>query len=259
MSIPKGLMPQPPRNPDRWYAFPHTPLLYRNPVPVTPKTHENMSLRPIGPAMARETAFIPITLPEFDQISHSLPIMFDEGGQPYAAVGLRERDNLFVNEEGSWTAGAPLPGYVRRYPFIHYVHPETGKFVLCVDMNPQVIVESDENPLFDADQNPTAVLKAAVEVCKAYGEEESRTAEFSAALAASRLLEPREIIADEDSPDDGSYMAWILDGPDLLNDLADDIFLEWRRRGWLAPIYAYLSSRPHWDRLTALFAEKTGQ
>jgi hypothetical protein len=181
--------------------------------------------------------------------------MFDEGGQPYAAVGLRQGENLFVNEEGSWTAGVPVPGYVRRYPFIHYVHPETGKFVLCVDMSPQVIVESDENPLFDADQNPTAVLTNAIEVCKAYGEEQARTEEFGAALAASGLLEPREIIADDDRPN-GSYTAWILDGPDLFNDMADDIFLEWRRRGWLAPIYAHLSSRTHWDRLRTLFAER---
>ena len=40
---------------------------------------------------------------------------------------------------------------------------------------------------------------------------------------------------------------------DRFNALPDDVFLDWRRRGWLALAYAHLMSMRRWQGLANLF------
>ena len=40
------------------------------------------------------------------------------------------------------------------------------------------------------------------------------------------------------------------------NALPNEVFLEWRRRGWLALVYCHLLSMAHWRGLAELAAKK---
>jgi hypothetical protein len=46
--------------------------------------------------------------------------------------------------------------------------------------------------------------------------------------------------------------------PEKLDTVADETFLDWRRRGWLAPIYAHVQSAGNWARLVDMAAARQG-
>jgi len=51
--------------------------------------------------------------------ARTYPIVFSAAAPtvPFAVVGLRENENLFVDATGNWRDDAYIPAYVRRYPF----------------------------------------------------------------------------------------------------------------------------------------------
>ena len=72
-----------------------------------------------------------------------------------AYLGLRDTENLFVDEKGGWEEAAYIPAYIRRYPFIFSEIPGSEQLTLCVDMNKDVVDEKGAQKFFDADGKPT--------------------------------------------------------------------------------------------------------
>ena len=58
-------------------------------------------------------------------------------------MGLRDGENLFLREDGSWE-DAYVPAYIRRYPFIFSELPGGDQLTLCIDNNKDVIDEKGE-------------------------------------------------------------------------------------------------------------------
>src|SRR5271169_2906177 len=104
------------------------PVLYHQPRPLNATVDAGKSLdRPKNHLYARGTNSVALTFAEFAQAMRSYPIVFT-GGEPVAAMailGLRDKENLFVDAAGNWQSGAYVPAYIRRYPFIFMQHPDT--------------------------------------------------------------------------------------------------------------------------------------
>ena len=91
----------------------------------------------------------------------------DRPAMPLAVLGLRNAENVFVGEDGSWQPGCYIPAYIRRVPFIFLESADKLNFTLCIDEASEFLVEEDDaQPLF-ADGKPSEVTDNALKFCSA--------------------------------------------------------------------------------------------
>ena len=184
----------------------------------------------------------------------SYPIVFtdEDPPMPLAILGIREGENLFVDEKGGWAAGTYVPAYVRRYPFATGQGAQQGEQILYVDEASERIVdceaETDAEPLF-VDGEPSERTEQIREFCAAFQQQAPVTIAFSEEIKKRDLLASKEIRLD--LPHGGSQL---LTGLRILeeekfNELPDDAFLEWRRNGWLPLVYWHWVSMDNFLRL----------
>src|SRR5262245_37895593 len=109
------------------------PLFYKNPQPLEPVRHAKAGLSPRNDfSFARTTNAVAITVSQFSSVACNCPIVFSttQPVVPFAVLGVRDNQNLFVDAQGQWREDAYIPAYVRRYPFIFSEVPNTDRLVL---------------------------------------------------------------------------------------------------------------------------------
>lgn len=235
------------------------PLFYKNPAPLDAKLHAKMALKKnFGLGFTKGVNAVPVNLIEMPQICHYYPIAFspDATGTPVAIMGLRDNENLFLNDKGEWEEDTYIPAYIRRYPFIFSEMPGNDQLSLCVDMNDNIIDKDGEQKFFDAEGKPSTLSQNALEFCKSYHAAAQHTIEFGKAMAKAGLLVERQaeiVIAPGKKINFSGFR--IIDEAKLA-DLDDKTFAEWRKKGWLPFIYAHLFSGAQWQRLTRLLNKR---
>ena len=187
---------------------------------------------------------------ECSRAMQSYPIVFTTGDPvvPVAVLGLRGARNQFVEKNGSWRSGAYIPAYIRRYPFILMENPGRLQFTLCIDEASTLLVDGDVQPLFDGD-TATETTDNALQFCSAYQGQHAFTLEFTAALEKYGLLVENRASVALKSGEQLSLSGFRMVDEEKLTALPDDIFLEWRQRGWIALIYCHLLSIGNWQYL----------
>ena len=238
---------------------PALPLFYKNPMPLDAKRHGKLALKKnFGFGFTKGVNAVPINLIEMPQICHFYPIAFSPDGHatPVAILGLRDSENLFLQADGSWEPASYIPAYIRRYPFIFSEMPDQEQLTLCVDVNDDVTQEGGEQMFFEADGKPTKLSQQALEFCKSYPAAAQQTMEFSKALATSGLLVDREAQINIAGNRRINFSGFKIIDEKRLGELSDKDFLEWRKKGWLAFLYAHLFSGAQWQRLTFLLNQR---
>lgn len=227
------------------------PLFYREPQPLSATAHGGWRLKDGDASFAADAPFVPIVVGELAASARSYPIVFAAGdAQPIAVLGL-ERTNLFVTD-GQWAEDAYLPAYVRRYPFGFIATVNPDGFALAIDAgSDRVAASGDDGAALFEDGTPSALTKQALAFCDAFQVEAAATRAFVEALKAQDLLIDRR--ADATLPD-GRKLG--LDGFQIVDaekfgSLADDIVLEWHKRGWLALVHFHLASLERFSDLLA--------
>lgn len=231
------------------------PLFYKKPAPLDASKHKELGLKEnFGLNFTTESNAVPINMIEMPQISHHYPIAFspDEQATPVAIMGLRDKENLFVKKDGTWIENTYIPAYIRRYPFIFSEFPNTDQLTLCVDMDDAVLDEKSEQKFFKEDGSPSELSQNALEFCKSYHAAAQQTVEFCKSLVENDLLIDRQADINTASGKRISFSGFRIIDEKKLNEISDDVFLGWRKKGWLPFIYAHLFSGSQWQRLTAL-------
>lgn len=234
------------------------PLFYSNPAPVDASTHGSLALKPdFGFGFTKEINAVPINMIEIPQVCHYYPIAFapDESATPVAILGLRDKENLFVNNKGEWAQDAYIPAYIRRYPFIFSEVSGTDRLTLCVDMDDRFILKDGPQKFFEKDGTPAALSKNALEFCKSYHAAAQQSIIFSRELAASGLLVEREaqIVVGSGRINFSGFR--IID-ENKIATLDKETLFTWHRKGFLPFIYAHLFSGLQWQRLSRLLQER---
>ncbi|MFN0042653.1 MAG: SapC family protein [Alphaproteobacteria bacterium] len=227
------------------------PILYGDPRPLTPARHGDRSLKRLTHfKFARQANSVPLNLNEVALASRHYPIVFtaSEPASPAAVLGVRNGENLFVEAWGGWAEDHYVPAYVRRYPFIFIEEDSGARFTLAIDEASGFLIGGASRPLF-TNGEPTEVTRGAFSFCSAFQTERAVTLEFARALAAHDLLVPNRADLSLVSGETLAFGGFRVVDEARLNALADDVFLDWRRRGWLAPIHAHLISMTNWARL----------
>jgi len=232
---------------------PALPLFYRQPELLSAEQHAGKSIaRAVDFRFARATNSVPLNGVEFALAQRHYPIVFTSSDPvvPAAVLGLRDQQNRFVSAEGCWAPGHYIPAYIRRYPFVFVAAPGEETFGLCLDMASEFVVDGTDNPLFTSGQ-PTELTKNALAFCAAYQAEYAVTRKFCAALVEQNLFDTRS--ADIRLADGQKLMlgTFRVISEERFNALPDATILDWRKRGWLAWIYAHLMSFASWGGLTA--------
>ena len=239
---------------------PGLPLFYTKPMPLDAKQHANISLRKnFGFGFARDVNAVPVNLIEMPQICHFYPIAFgpDENATPVAILGLRDNENLFLDQKTErWEEATYIPAYIRRYPFIFSEMPSKDQLSLCIDMNDDVVEKGDAQPFFNADGKPSQLAQNALEFCKSYHAAAQQTQEFGKALGKSGLLVQREAQINVAGNRRINFSGFRIVDEQKLAEMDDKIFLDWRTKGWLPFIYAHLFSGAQWQRLTYLLNQR---
>ena len=227
------------------------PLFYRNPQALSSERHGGKSLaKKPDYSFSKDTNSVPVTAMECSRAMRDYPIVFTTGDPvvPVAVLGMRGAKNQFVESDGSWRAGAYIPAYVRRYPFILMESPDRLQFTLCVDEESSLLVDGDEQPLFSGN-DPTEVANSALQFCSAYQGQHSFTLEFTAALEKYGLLVENRASVALKSGEQLSLSGFRMVDEQKLTALPDEIFLDWRQRGWIPLIYCHLLSMGNWQSL----------
>jgi len=240
-------------------AAPLMPLFYKKPTPLDAKLHAKMALKKnFGLGFTKGVNAVPINLIELPQICHYYPIAFapDATGTPVAIMGLRDNENLFLNERGDWEEDVYIPAYIRRYPFIFSEMPGNDQLSLCIDYDDAVLETNGEQKFFGDDGKPTALSQNALEFCKSYHAAAQHTIEFGKAMAAANILVDRQAEIAIGGGKKINFSGFRIIDEAKLADLDEKTFLEWRKKGWLPFIYAHLFSGVQWQRLTRLLNKR---
>jgi hypothetical protein len=232
------------------------PLFFKRVVGVNPALHGGLRLdRSGGYGFAARAQSVPLGLGEFDAACQQYPILFTSGPTPtpVALLGLSEGTNLFVSPQGAWRPDTYVPAYVRAFPFI-FVEDATSKS-LFVGMEPDAgsIGPDKGAPLFE-DGKPTAVLNEAISFCSAFRDNMAAAGALARALDAAGLLEEEEATVNFTAGGTAKLRGFKILRADRLDQVPDETYLDWRRRGWISAIYAHLHSAARWGRLIELAA-----
>lgn len=230
------------------------PIFYTKPEVLSAEQHGGLELKSGNSfTFAKDTNAIPLNVAEFPLAARSYPIVFvgTETVTPLAIVGLRNAQNLFIDDSGAWIEGHYVPSYVRRYPFVFVRGGDGTQYALCIDRASERVAEGTENPFF-ADGEMSELTKNALQFCTTFQQQHAATEMIVKKLVELDLLTTNngtftlksgEVLAMNDFK--------IIDEAKL-NALPDDVFLSLRANGVLAAIYCHLVSLNSWQNLALI-------
>jgi hypothetical protein len=230
------------------------PMFYKNPVPLDPARHATAGLRDRDDFnFAAQTNAVALTLSEFGHAARSYPIVFSNAQPtvPFAVVGLRSNENLFLDAAGKWRADHYIPAYVRRYPFIFSEVPQSQQLVLCIDEAAENFDTASPRPFF-VDGKPAEALQRAFKFNETFQAHFEDTRRFGEWLDQNNMLENRMARADLGNGQTFTVQGFRLINVERLRALEDAQVLELHKRGWLPMLHFHLQSLYNWELLSSL-------
>lgn len=230
------------------------PLFFRDPRMLDAKRHAKASVSPGGDfSFARATNSVPLNTLEFMEAVKYYPIVFTghDDPMPAAVVGL-EQENYFVGKDGRWQADTYVPAYVRQYPFIFSGAPDQKTFYLCIDeaaAHYHAGAHEGAEALYTADGKPSALTDNALKFCTSFYQHHVITKNFCADLKRHKLLVPYQSEIRLTSGKTFGFSGFQIIDEKALNALPDEVFLDFRKKGWIGFIYLALASTSNWKRL----------
>jgi hypothetical protein len=221
-------------------------LIYEKAVPVTVKKHGNVSIKAGADyAFAKDVNSVPLLATEFDLASVEYAIVFSGEGKdvmPAALLGIRDQENLYVDDAGAWSAKY-IPAFVRRYPFV-FSTEDKNTFSLCIDEDfPGVNRKGVGERLFDAEGQRTQYLQSVLGFLQAYQAQFDATRAFCQRLVDLNLLEAMQAQFRLRSGQRISLGGFMSVNRNRLRALPGDALARLAASGDLDLIYAHLHSQ----------------
>lgn len=221
-------------------------LIYERPRPVDNERHKGWSVEEGGDfGFARDISTIPLAIEEFSVAAREYPIVFSEAGgivAPAALVGLREQENLFVDDNNRWSANY-LPAFIRRYPFVFAHDAKAQTYTLCIDEASELCNEDDRgSALFDEPGKPSPYMKKMTGLLTKWQRAMQESQAFGARLQDLQLLHSSEIKFKLQDDKQAVTRGFSAVDRDRLRDLPAETVVEMHQNGDLELIYAHLLS-----------------
>lgn len=175
-----------------------TLLMYERLVPIDREQHRQLRIHS-GPGrlgFARETNSMLLAATELPLAALDYPCVFVQSGEQHTLVtlvGLRDKENLLINEAGDWAEHSYVPAFVRRYPFVLAEQPGNDQMTLCIDEAFDGLDKVQGEALFDEKGQNTPYLTQLQNFLLSYHQDMLATARFANRLNELGLLVERSI------------------------------------------------------------------
>jgi len=241
-------------------------LIYQRAVPVNQGQHLDVSVKSGADyGFAKDVNSVPLMAGEFELASGEYAIVFAGEGKdvtPVVLLGIRDNENLYVNEAGAWQAKY-VPAFIRRYPFVFSSTDQGATFTLCLDEDyAGVNREGIGERLFDAAGDRTQYLKNVLGFLQAYQAQFEATRAFCQRLVELNLLEAMRAEFTLRSGQRITLGGFMSVNRDRLRALSGDNLARLAASGELDLIYAHLHSQRHFtptaERVLAVLATPPG-
>ncbi len=244
-------MPQPSKEPTA-----ALPLFYNKVRPLDRvqdaalRAHRTADFR-----FSAKTNAIPLVAEEFPFAAGDYPIVFAAGTipVPVAVTGLELDKNLMLDQSGNWLARSYIPAYVRRFPFILVEEPESKQLVLCYEEGAPQLSPRGELGLFENNE-PTDVVKRALDFCMALRQQGETTDAFVQALLEHKLLDPGHVEVELPDGRQAKMDGFLAIDRAKFQNLPADTIAAWHKNGWLDLVYAHFLSSSRWQKLAEITA-----
>ncbi len=227
-------------------------LIYERATPITVAKHGGWSVK-TGESydFARDLSSAPLMASEIAVAVADYPIVFagnEEDVMPAVVLGLRPKQNLFVDEAGGWVGGY-VPAFLRQYPFVFAAAEDGETLTLCLDEAFEGCNQEGRGErLFDAEGERTVYLSQVLEFAQTYQRDFHRTRAFTAKLRELDLLEPMRAQVSV-SGQNVAVQGFLAVSRERLRKIGDTEALELFRNDGLELIYAHLASLAHFQGL----------
>ena len=231
--------------------------LHRQPVALDHTQHRRLKLKvPVADwSLAGGLNALFVAAAEFADVCREFPIVFVRAGKepdgrdqiaPIAVLGLSSHENLFV--DGTRWRAQYLPALLQSYPFC-YARVDAQRLAVCVDMAFAGVGEDEGQPLFEADGQPAALLKAMQTNLEALETQIQRTRLVGARLLQLGVL--RDMRFDATLPDGRTHSVdgFLTVDEKKVAELPDAVVLELHRNGMLGLVHLHWVSLGNMRRL----------
>lgn len=235
-------------------------IFFKRLRPLDAVAHKDVRIdRDAGYGFARQLIAAPLVMADFAPAARDYPIVFvGEPAQAFALLGLRRQRNLLIGEDGQWRKGRYVPSHLRSYPFGYAEAPEQ-RILLCIDEAAEHLAPNEQRQaaaLF-IDGQPSPLVHEMLDFLTQLHGQHGATQAFSAAVAAAQLLIERKAEVTLANGEQLSLDGFHIIDEQRFNALPEATFLDWRNRGWLAPIYFHLQSFANLVNLVVWANEET--
>ncbi len=237
-----------------------TMLLYEKLTPVNREQHKSLRVKAGSKHLefARELNSMLLATTELPMAALDYPCVFVNSGDQHtlvAVVGLRDKDNLFLDDAGRWEPGSYVPAFVRRYPFVLAEQKGGEELTVCVDEAFDGLNTTEGEALFDANGQDTPYLQQLQQFLLDFHNDMQRTANFAKRLVELGLLVDRNIdfkLGDQRLNLNGFKVV----DEDKLRALKPEVIQELFQSGALGFIHAHLLSLNNVNKLGARMSRK---
>jgi hypothetical protein len=220
---------------------------YRKVVALNCEQHRNLRFdaNEANFSFARDTTAVLMAGLEFAEAAREYPIVFvrgeDKQMRPVALLGVRNGENLFVDDKGKWDARY-IPAFVRRYPFVMADGNEPGQLVVCIDEDcPALNVDHGEQ-LINAEGGLEPRMKEIMQFLQNFQQEFARTELVVKQLDEQGLFVPQGARFDIVNGETLQLNDFYLIDENKFRQLADDKLPLLFRNGALELAWLHLAS-----------------
>lgn len=232
--------------------------IYKNPIFLNSLAHKSVQIAPVADySFARSLNSVLLVGQEFIEAAKHYPVVFTKGQNEeivsLAIMGLRNDENLFIDDEGKWKTGVYVPAYIRRYPFILADNVgQDGSFAVCVDSAYEGFDRGEGMFLFDRGGEQTPEFKSTVEFLRNYQTQYELTKTLIKHLKDYDLF--KDVSANITTPlgEKISFAGLMMIDEEAILRLEDEKIVNLVRTGFLPWVYAHLYSLSNFRALTAL-------
>jgi hypothetical protein len=218
---------------------------------LEPSKHGELKIAASDFQHVAEQHIVPVSLHEIARAATEYPVVFVKNGdsdefQAVAMMGLKPGTNLSV-KDGKWQ-GLYVPDVVRDYPLGLVLNPEVkDKVWIGIRENAASVSKTEGNALFDGEKE-SEFLAARKASLITHFEQDQASRGILGFLSQKGLLKSQTLTVDVAGEKRNINGLFIID-EEKLNQLNEEDYLELRKRGLLAPIYAHFISLNQVNRL----------
>lgn len=197
---------------------------------------------------ARNVLSAPLAFSEVVKAAREFPIFFPTSGKflPVAQMGYRKNGNLYVDEDGSWTARYK-PAHLRRFPFVLGERKEVGKYVVMVSKS-HISPDGSGASLFENGEIPSGgVVERARNFLIDFQKELTKTETLLQPLKEADILTSKVYTVRQGEKVLGSVRDLQVVDMEKLAALDDTTIASWVRSGLMGIIMAHLHSLDNWN------------